>query len=218
MTAAVQPTDLPRFVRADGPDKVTGTGRYGADLSASGMLHAAFKYAGVTHGRITAIDTSIARAMPGVAAVLTSDDVPDVLYSPVVADRRLFAKDVVRFEGEIIAAVAAHTKEQADAAAAAIVVGYDELPAVVGLEEALRAESPLVHADWQSYDVTGDTVRDRNVCSFSSITKGDIEQGLAEAAQVITSTYLADASHAVPIEPRAILAQWQGDKVTSTLR
>lgn len=214
MAATAQRAEPPRFVRADGPDKVTGSGRYAADMSATGMLHAAFKYAEVTHARITTLDTSIAVAMPGVATVLTADDVPDVLYGPGVADRRLFARDVVRFEGEIIAAVAAHTKEQAQAAADAIVVGYDALPSVVDLEAALGADSPLVHNDWQSYEASGDTVRDRNVCSFSSIAKGDIEQGLAEADHVVTSRYDADASHAVPIEPRAILAQWQGDKVT----
>ena len=70
--------EAPRFVRADGPDKVTGSGRYAADINLTGQLVAKFKYAGVSHARITRLDVSAARSMPGVFAVLTSDDVPDV--------------------------------------------------------------------------------------------------------------------------------------------
>ncbi len=214
MVAPVVPEELPRFDRADGAAKVTGDGRYGADMSLTGMAFAAFRYAEVAHAKLISVDTSFAATMPGVVAVLTADDVPDVRYSPVVPDRTLFASGTIRFEGEVLAAVAAMTADQAAAAAAAIVVRHDELESVTDLEAALAPDSPLVHEDWQSYTVTGDTVRDRNVCSFSSISKGDIEAGLAEADHVITSRYQADASHAVPIEPRAILAQWQGDKVT----
>jgi len=214
MVAPVQPDELPRFDRADGPDKVTGSGRYTADLSLTGMAHAAFTYAQVTHAKVVDVDTSVAEDMPGVLAVMTAQDVPDVLYSPVIPDRRLFAKDTIRFEGEIIAAVAATTQAQARAAAAAIVVHYEQLDPVTDLEAAIAPGAPLVHPQWESYAVTGDTVRDGNVCSFSSIAKGDIEAGLAEADRVITSRYEADASHAAPIEPRAILAQWQGGKVT----
>jgi len=214
MVAPVVPHELPRFDRADGEAKVTGSGRYGADLSLTGMAFAAFRYADVAHARLISVDTSFAQTMPGVVAVLTADDVPAVHYSPVIPDRTLFATGTIRFEGEVLAAVAATTPEQAAAAAAAIVVHYNELEPVVDLEAALGPDSPLVHEDWESYAVTGDTVRDRNVCSFSSIAKGDIEAGLAEADHVITSSYRADASHAAPIEPRAILAQWQGGKVT----
>ena len=68
-----------RFVRSDGLDKVTGQGRYTADLVLPGMLHASFLYAGRPHARIRSLDTSAARALPGVLAVLTHEDVPDVL-------------------------------------------------------------------------------------------------------------------------------------------
>ena len=95
-----------RFVRADGPDKVTGSGRYTADITLTGMLTAKFLYPGVSHARITKLDVSAARQVPGVFAVLTQEDVPDVRFGSV-ADRTLFAKDVVRFEGEVVAAVAA---------------------------------------------------------------------------------------------------------------
>ncbi len=207
-------TEAPEFVRADGPDKVTGSGRYTADMNLTGQLVAKFRYADVAHARVTRIDASAALAMPGVLAVLTSDDVPDLRYSPVVADRTLFVKDVVRFEGEVVAAVAAVDAATAQAAADAIVFEYDELPIVDDLEAALADGSPVVHEDWESYDVSGDTVQRPNVASFSSIEKGDVAGGLAEADHVITSRYVADACHALPIEPRAVVAQWEGNKVT----
>jgi CO/xanthine dehydrogenase Mo-binding subunit len=207
-------TEAPKFVRADGPDKVTGSGRYTADMNLTGQLVAKFRYADVAHARVTNIDVSAAKAMPGVLAVLTGDDVPDLRYSPVVPDRTLFVKDVVRFEGEVVAAVAAVNAAIAQAAADSIVFEYDELPIVTDLEAALTDGSPIVHEDWESYDVSGDTVQRPNVASFSSIEKGDVEAGLAAADHVISSRYVADACHALPIEPRAVVAQWEGDKVT----
>jgi CO/xanthine dehydrogenase Mo-binding subunit len=206
--------ERPRFVRADGPDKVTGSGRYTADLTLTGMLAAKFRYAGVSHARITRLDVSAARAMPGVFAVLTADDVPDVRFGPFVQDRRLFARDVVRFEGEVVAAVAAVNATVAEQAAAAIVFEYEPLPPITDIETALSSTSPLVHGDWSSYGAMDALVRERNDASFSSITKGDVETGLADADMVITGRYVADGCHAAPIEPRAVVAQWEGNKVT----
>lgn len=208
------PTTQPRFVRADGPDKVTGSGRYTADLTLTGMLAAKFRYADVSHARITKLDTTAALAIPGVFAVLTAADVPDVHFGPFVADRTLFARDVVRFEGEVVAAVAAITPEIAQRAADAIVVEYEALPVITDIEAALGAGSPLVHTGWSDYGAADPVVRDRNDASFSSITKGDVDAGLAEADHIVESRYVADGCHAAPIEPRAVLAQWEGDKVT----
>jgi CO/xanthine dehydrogenase Mo-binding subunit len=203
-----------RFVRADGPDKVTGSGRYTADLTLTGMLAAKFRYADHSHARITRVDTSAAKAMPGVFAVLTQDDVPDVRFGPFVADRTLFARDVVRFEGEVIAAVAAADAATAQRAVDAIVVEYEALPVVHDLEAAVADGSPLVHEGWADYGAMDALVRTPNVASFSSITKGDAAAAMAGAARVVTSRYVADASHAAPIEPRAVVAQWEGNKVT----
>ncbi len=200
------------FLRADGPDKVTGSGRYVADISLTGMAAAKFKYAGMAHGRITKLDLEAARSIPGVYAVLTHKDVPDVRFG-AIPDRKLFASDVVRFEGEVVAAVAAIDAATAARAVEAIVVEYEPLPIVDDLEAALDENSPLVHESWADYDADH-VVRDRNVASFSSIERGDVEAGMAEADLVVTSRFEADASHAVPIEPRGILAQWEGDRVT----
>jgi CO/xanthine dehydrogenase Mo-binding subunit len=178
------------------------------------VLAAKFRYADVSHARITRLDVSAAKAMPGVFAVLTADDVPDLRYGPFVQDRTLFARDVVRYEGEVIAAVAAVNAEVAQRAVDAIVVEFDLLPVVNDIEAALGAASPLVHPDWQSYGAADVLVRDRNDASFSSISKGDVDAGMAAADHIVESRYVADGCHAVPIEPRAVVAQWEGNKVT----
>ena len=111
-------------IRADGKEKVTGVGRYAADLTLTGLLHARFKFAEIGHARIRRLDTSRAKALPGVFAVITQADVPDLRYGLFVKDRTLFAKDVVRWEGEVVAAVAALTPEIARRAVDLIEVDY----------------------------------------------------------------------------------------------
>ena len=85
-------------------------------------------------------------------AVLTHEDVPDVLYGGSVQDRRLFAKDTVRFEGDIVAGVAALTPELARQAAALVDVELEPLPVLTDFEAALDDDAPLVHPGWESYE------------------------------------------------------------------
>lgn len=210
MTATLAPT----LIRQDGREKVTGSGRYAADLTLTGMLHGALRIAETPHARIGRLDTTAARALPGVHAIITAADVPEVRYGAFLKDRTLFARDVVRWEGELIAAVAAATPEIAAQAAALIDIDLEPLPAVTDLETAARSDAPLVHTAWATYEADENLVRAGNVASRSTIVKGDAEAGMADADIVVTDRYVADGSHAVPIEPRAILAEWQGDHVT----
>jgi CO/xanthine dehydrogenase Mo-binding subunit len=215
VTTTVDETRAARtFVRPDGREKVTGVGRYTADLNLTGQLHAKFRYADHTHARIVRVDASRARALPGVLAVLTHEDVPDVLYGPMVPDRRLFAKEKVRFEGDVVAGVAALTPEIAEQAAALVEVDYEPLPAVTDLEAALADDAPLVHDEWESYKAPPPLVRDRNRVAYATIVKGDVDAAMAGADVVVKGRFVADASHGAPIEPRAIVAQWNGDRVT----
>ena len=206
----------PAFLRQDGKEKVTGAGRYTADLSLTGQLHAKFRYADHTHARIVSIDTGKARAMPGVFAVLTHEDVPDVLYGDLAKDRRLFAREKVRFEGDIVAAVAARTPEIAAAAAAAVEVEYEPLPAVSDIEAATAEGAPLIHEDWESYEVDEELGLKGNVLGFSTIVKGDADSAIegADVVAVVKGRYVTESSQGAPIEPRAILAEWHGDRVT----
>jgi CO/xanthine dehydrogenase Mo-binding subunit len=202
------------FIRPDGREKVTGVGRYTADMDLAGLVHAKFRYADHSHARIVSIDTAKARALPGVLAVVTHEDVPDLRYGAMVKDRRLFAKEKVHFEGDIVAAVAAVTEELAEQAAALIGVEYEPLPAVSDVEEALRDDAPLIHEDWDRYEAPPPLGRDRNRVAYSTVVKGDADAAMAAADVVVKGRYVADASHGVPIEPRAIIAQWSGDRVT----
>jgi CO/xanthine dehydrogenase Mo-binding subunit len=202
------------FIRPDGREKVTGAGTYTADINLTGQLHAAFRYADYTHARITRIDTSKARALSGVFAVLTHEDVPDSKYGGAVQDRRLFAREKVRFEGDIVGGVAALTPELARAAAAQIEVEYEPLPVLVDPEAAMAEDAPLVHEDWAENEGDEMMGRNRNILGYSTIVKGDADAAMALADVVVKGRYVADASQGVPIEPRAILAQWQGDRVT----
>jgi CO/xanthine dehydrogenase Mo-binding subunit len=203
----------PGFVRADGLVKVTGRARYAADLALPGLLHAAFRYAGRPAARITGIDTSRAREHPGVYAVITQADLPLARYGMSVRDRTLFTHEVARFDGEVVAAVAAETAEAAREAAGLIEVGYQDLEPVLDPEAALAAGSPLVHDGWESYAGPG-LSRSGNDCGYVTIEKGDVQAGLAAADHVVTERYVSDMAHAVPIEPHVVVADWQGDQVT----
>lgn len=202
------------FIRPDGKEKVTGVGRYAADLHLVGQLHAKFRYADHPHARILSIDTTAAAALPGVFAVLTWENVPDVLYGGLVKDRRLFAKEKVRWEGDVVAAVAARTPEIAAGAALLIDVEYEVLDALTDFVANAEPDAALIHESWADYEAYEDVGLDGNILGYSSIVKGDADAAMAEAAVVVKSRYIADASQGAPIEPRAIVADWQGDKVT----
>ncbi len=204
----------PGFVRQDGKEKVTGTGRYTADLSLTGMAYAKFRYADHSHAKILKIDTAKARAVPGVVAIVTQADLPDVRFGGFVQDRHLFAKDVVRFEGEIIAGVAALTEEIAAEAARMIDVEYEPLPVISDFVEAMSPGAPLVHEGLADYDKDDNIVANGNTMAYHTIVKGDADAAMDGAEVVVKSRYRSDASQGVPIEPRAVVAQWQGDKVT----
>ena len=201
------------FIRPDGKEKVTGVGRYTADLNLTGMLHAKFKYAGHPHARIKRIDTSKAKALPGVMSVLTHEDVPDIKYGGMVQDRNMFAKDKVRWEGDVVAGVAAMTPEIAAQAVALIEVEYEPLPVITDYEHSHEAGT-LVHDDWQSNSGDDSMGRDGNTLGYTHLIRGDAAAAMAKADAVVRSRYVADGSQGAPIEPRAVVAQWQGDKVT----
>jgi CO/xanthine dehydrogenase Mo-binding subunit len=204
------------WIRADGAAKATGQARYTADLAFPGLAHARLLLAGRAHARIRRLDTTRASGIPGVLAVLTAADVPARRYGSFdfVLDRTLFATDVVRFEGEVVAAVAALTPEIAAAAVEAIEVDYEDLPAVLDVEAALEAGSPLVHEAVATYAHDPNIEPGGNLASRSTIVKGDAAAAMAGAPVVVRERYVADMAHPVPIEPHSVTADWSGDRVT----
>ena len=136
--------------RVDGVPKVTGRFAYGSDLHAEGMLHGVTVRSPHASARIRSIDVSSAAAAPGVRAVLTADDVPGrPTFGLEYADQPVLASQVVRYEGEPVALVAADTLEQARRAAELVDVDYEPLPVVGDMEDALRRRRAAAARPWE---------------------------------------------------------------------
>src|SRR5688572_10942907 len=141
--------DLARYERIDGRTKVTGAERYAADVTRPGMLFGGMLRSPYPHARIVSIDTSRARALSGVHAILTAADLPPYLLGRSMRDMPILATEKVRFIGEKVAAVAAETPEIGEEALGLIDVHYEELPAVFDPLEAMQPNAPLLHEpDW----------------------------------------------------------------------
>src|SRR5213594_3341478 len=135
----------PDYSRLDGTDALTGGAKYAADITRPRMLWAKALRSPVPHARIVAIETSRARALPGVHAILTGADLPDYRLGRSMRDMPVLAVDKVRFVGEKVAAVAAESLELAEQAVQLIEVEYAELPAVFDPLEAIKPGAPLLH-------------------------------------------------------------------------
>src|SRR5439155_24590090 len=140
--------------RVDGALKVTGAARYAGDYHPPGTLWAKFLTSPVPHALIRSIDTTKARALPGVRAVLTGSDMGPRRFGKVLYDQPVLAYERVRFVGERVAAVAAETVEAAEEAVSLISVDYEDLPVVFDGEDALRADAPLLHPHASQYHYT----------------------------------------------------------------
>ncbi len=191
-------------VRGEGPDKVTGRSVYAADVSLPGMLWGKVLRSPFPHARIVSIDTTAARAVPGVHAVITAADLPDSLVGRRLRDMPVLARDVVRFVGEKVAAVAAETEEAAEEALLLIDVEYKELPAVFDAHEAMDPGAPTLHQGLSGYEGLPQPESDvNNVFAHITWGQGDVEQGFAEADLVFEHTFNAQLMHQAYIEPHA---------------
>jgi CO/xanthine dehydrogenase Mo-binding subunit len=141
--------------RIDGREKVSGRAAYTADYSRPGMLWAAFVKSPFAHARIRSISTDEARAVEGVRAIITGQDIGPKLFGRRLADWPILAVDKVRFIGDRIAAVAAETREAAEEAARLVSVDYDELPAIFDPLDALAPGAPLLHDHPETYAYIG---------------------------------------------------------------
>ena len=178
--------------RLDALSKVTGTAVYARDLSVPGMLHMKLVFAGRPHARIVGLDTTQALASPGVHAVFTARDVPHNLYGLMIADQPVFCSDVVRFVGDRVAAVVAETPEQAAAAAALVVVRYEDLPVLADPDQALLPGAPVLHAEHPD-----------NVLRTIRLRRGDAHAAMASADVVVERTYFTSYQEHAFMEPEA---------------
>jgi CO/xanthine dehydrogenase Mo-binding subunit len=198
------------YPRRDARDKLKGRTQYTVDRGRPGMLHAAVLRAAVASARITRLDVSAAEHLPGVRAVVTGADAPH-LHGIGIADHPLFAIDVIRFHGEPLAAVAADTVEQAQAALAAIVVETEPLPSVITMEDALAPGAPLVHPQWRSYEVMVEGAsRGGNVAWEATVVRGDATAAFArDDVTIVESSFRIGRQNHLSFEPRAVIASYE---------
>ncbi len=179
MTTAVEKETLigKRVPKLDAPKKVTGAAQYVHDVDLPGMLVGKILRSERVHARIVRIDTSAARALPGVHAVITAADTPGVGLGHG-RDNPPLKRDKVRCERDEIAAVAAETQDIAEQAIKLIDVDYEDLPAVFSPAEALQDGAPVIHDQHPT-----------NVPFTYDYSHGDIARGEAESAIVIEDTF-----------------------------
>ena len=186
-------------LKKDALHKVTGQSKFAADLKLPGMLQAKVLRSAFAHAAIKNIDTAAAQAMPGVAAVLTWQDVPGAnAFGIIVKDEPVLARDRVRCFGDAVAIVAAETEEIAQAALEKIIVDYEELLPVFSPEAAMAEDAPQLHEKG-------------NILVAEKIRKGDAEAVLAQCPLVISQTYTTQMVEHCYIEPEAGIAYLDED-------
>jgi CO/xanthine dehydrogenase Mo-binding subunit len=191
--------------RVDGMDKVTGKAKYAGDLVVAGMIEGKFLRSPYAHANIRSIDTRAAEAMPGVLAVVTSKDFTDI--SPYMGrgtnkDQPIIAVERTLYAGQPVAAVAAIDRATAEEALGEISVDYEELPAVIEVDEAIAAGAPMVHS-----------FAERNICFQTELVKGDVEKGFAEADEIFEDSFEFPMIYHYSMEPHTAIAHVDGDGI-----
>ncbi len=211
MTTAPRVVGMP-VPRVDGRDKVTGSANYGADFDLPGTLWAKTVRSPYPHARIAAIDTSAAKALPGVHAVLTGADLPaNMRWGRRIVDVPVLAQGEVKFVGEQVAAVVADDEEIAQRAVDLVEVEYEELPAVTHPEEAMKNEL-LVNPDMHGFKgLLYEVAEPTNVVVHWEWVNGDVEAGMKEADLVVENRYTTPSQHQTYMEAHNATVQAHDD-------
>ncbi|MEA1871557.1 MAG: molybdopterin cofactor-binding domain-containing protein, partial [Candidatus Bipolaricaulota bacterium] len=195
--------------REDGIAKATGAARFVHDLSLPGMLRAATLESPYARARILKIDISAARALSGVRAVLTGDDL-DFLLGLYMQDKPILARGQVRYQGEPVAAVAADTLEIARSACALIEVDYEPQPPVLDPRVAMAPAAALVHEGLHTYHYMKGVFAPKahsNIAHHQKIRVGNVDRGLEESDLVVKESFYNPPAPHVPMETHAVIAQ-----------
>jgi len=210
-----------RPIRPDGVDKVTGRAAFGADLSLPGMLVGKVKRSPHAHARILSINVGKARALPGVKAVITAADLPEIPSEESFVGEgpmnfrdlscNCMARGKVLYEGHAVAAVAATSGAIADAALELIEVEYEPLPHVIDVEAAMAPEAPLLHADLFTQGVEPAPSKPSNVSKRVHFSLGDAAAGFRAAEVILERRYTTKPVHQAYIEPHACVASAGAD-------
>ena len=187
--------------RVDGIEKVTGKAKFVGDISVPGMLYGKILRSPYPHARLLSIESKKAEALAGVVAVLTAADIADV--NPIYNGRPVIAMHKVRYVGEPVAAVAAVDLASAEDALSAIQVNYEELPAVTGIDAALKNGAPLIHED-----KTG------NIGTHEKVLRGNVDEGFAQSDEIVEDTFLFPMVYHYAMEPHSVIAHYGEDEIT----
>lgn len=211
-----------RPLRHDGADKVTGKAIYTADFKLPGMLHGAILRSPHPHAKIKSIDASAALAIPGVVAVVTSADLPNLqdkianlgegAVNLAHLSANVLAHDKALYRGHAVAAVAAKTVHIAQEAIKAIKVDYEPLPAVTWVMDAMKADAPILHPDLRTDDMGEMGTKPTNVAKHIHFEKGNVEDGFAKCDIAIEREFRTETVHQGYIEPHATVALWNEDE------
>ena len=205
-----------RPIRHDGTDKVTGRAKYGADFSASDLLHGKVLRSPHAHAKIKSIDVSKALAYPGVKAIITGQDMPiSKMESPGrtarFASDNVMAREKVLYKGHPLAAVAAVNAHVADSAALLINVEYEVLPPLMTVQQAMKDGAKPVHDDVTTTELGERTDKVSNVATHLRFEQGDTEKGFAEADIIVEREFTTATVHQGYIEPQNAAALWNAD-------
>jgi xanthine dehydrogenase YagR molybdenum-binding subunit len=191
------------LTRREGVLKVKGEAHYAADHHPPGMLHAVLAVSSIARGRVSFLDVEAAKRHPGVVEVMTAAnrpplaEDPDAKTNPFMFRLDLLQNDQVRYANQTIAVVIAETLEAATEGAALLAPRYEALPARVGLDAGESFVPPVV-----------------GIGNPAEVRHGDVEAGLAVASTRIEATYETPTQYHNAMEPHAIVAAWDGDKLS----
>jgi CO/xanthine dehydrogenase Mo-binding subunit len=208
-------------LRHDGTDKVTGRAQYGADIRLPGMLYGTMLRSPHAHARIVSIDTSNAESYPGVKAVVTAKDLPDVESKTAELgegtinlrhqSNNILAKDKVLYFGHAIAAVAAINVHVAEEAVALIHVEYEVLPPVLDVRKAMQPDSAILLDDLRTDELGKKGDIPSNVAAHYQEQVGDLERGFQDASVIVEREFFTSMVHQGYIEPQNATAQYNPD-------
>jgi CO/xanthine dehydrogenase Mo-binding subunit len=195
-------------IKHDGIDKVTGRAKFGADLFLPGMLVGKILRSPHPHAIIKSIDTSAAQALPGVKAVVTREDFPELPKGSVAGDmsRNAMAREKVLYDGHPVAAVAATSESIAKQALKLIKVDYEVLPHVIDPVEAMKPDAPILHDHMRTKGVKDAADKPTNVVERLELKMGDVDAGFAQADVIVEHEYDTKPMHQGYIEPQGCVA------------
>jgi xanthine dehydrogenase molybdenum-binding subunit len=210
-----------RPIRHDGSDKVTGRAIYGNDIQLTGLVHGKILRSPHAHARIKSIDASAALKLPGVYAVATAADLPNL--KDKIADlgegsvnlahlgANVLAHDKVLYKGHAVAAIAASSPHLAEEALKLIRVEYEPLPSVTWVLDAMKPDAPLLHSNVFTEEFGKQGSTPSNVSKHLHFEQGDIEAGFRQADVVIEREFRTASVHQGYIEPHVSTALWNQD-------